>query len=216
MQTKLLPLPGQTGFGLLSTLGLALLGLPARAGAGANAPACVPAPRRGAPAERDAAQQAGTHRATEVGPQDVNQVLRRMVRIARTLVPPGVRIAERYATPEQHATDMPEFHQVVLHLILDAAQALHGCGTIDVASRCTGGELFITISDSRACVPPGWGLMSPLLGAGRGDHAECSHLGLLMAGDYADEHGGRVLATRRPQGGHTVTIVLALTSPVLS
>ena len=41
MQTKLLPLPGQTGFGLLSTLGLALLGLPARAGAGATPAAAL-------------------------------------------------------------------------------------------------------------------------------------------------------------------------------
>lgn len=212
MQTKLLPIPGQTGFGVLSSIGLALLGFPVHAGPRARA--C--APRQGTPEARNAAPQADTPPVDEGTSRDVNQLLRRMVRIARTLVPPGVRIAERYATPEQPAADMPEFHQVVLHLILDAAQALHGCGTIDVASRCADGEIFITISDSRACAPSGWGLMSPLLGAGREDHGECSHLGLLMADDYADEHGGRVLATRRPQGGHSVTVVLPLALPVLS
>ncbi len=151
-------------------------------------------------------------------PCDINQVLRRMVRIARTLVPPGVRIAERYTCLEQTGADLPEFHQVVLHLILDAAQALNGCGTIDVVSSSLGNEIQVSITDTRASVPCGWGLMAPLLGAGDKQHAECTGLGLLMAGDFAEEHGGRVRTTRPAKGGNTVTITFALppASPALT
>ena len=205
MYTKFLPHPSHSGFGVLSSLGLALLRFPVRS---------VPSAQAQAPAlgdtVRDAARQLSAQPHAPVALCDVNQVLRRMVRIARTLVPAGVRIAERYAPMEQPGAELPEFHQVVLHLILDAAQAVHGCGTIDVASRCVDGEICISISDTRASSPSGWGLMAPLLGAGSSDHAECTSLGLLMAGDFAEEHGGRVSTTRLADGGNAVTLVFPL------
>jgi len=215
MYTKLLPHPGQSGFGMLSSLGLALLRLPVRSVPGALSAGHAQEPLKGSHTVRDAARQIGTQPRRQGAECDINQVLHRMVRIARTLVPPGVRIAQRYATLEHAGADMPEFHQVVLHLILDAAQALNGCGTIDVASRCVDGEVIISITDTRASAPSGWGLMSPLRGAGQRDHAECTSLGLLMAGDFAEEHGGRVCSVRLPQGGNAVTIVLPLAMPAL-
>jgi signal transduction histidine kinase len=211
MHTKFLPHPSNSGFGVLSSLGLALLRLPVRSVPSAQARA----PLVGRHTVSAAVRQRGAPHAP-VALCDINQVLRRMVRIARTLVPAGVRIAERYAALEQPGTELPEFHQVVLHLILDAAQAVQGCGTIDVASSCMDGEICISISDTRASVPSGWGLMSPLLGAGARDHAECTSLGLLMAGDFAEEHGGRVITTRAADGGNTVTLVFPLAVQALA
>ncbi|MGE0331734.1 MAG: ATP-binding protein [Ramlibacter sp.] len=165
---------------------------------------------------RDAARQLSAQPHEPTAPCDINQVLRRMVRIARTLVPPGVRIAERYAPFEHAGADLPEFHQVVLHLILDAAQALGGCGTIDVASRRVDGDVQVSISDTRAFAPSGWGLMAPLLGAGGRGHEESESLGLLMAGDFAEEHGGHVSCARSPSGGNCVTITFPLASQALA
>ncbi len=207
MHTKFLPHPGHIGSGVMSSLGFALLRLPVR-----SVPS-APAPVVGRHTVRDAARQlSGKRPPAPPFPCDINQVLGRMVRIARTLVPAGVRIAERYTAVEQPGVELPEFHQVVLHLILDAAQALRGCGTIDVASRCVDGEVCISISDTRASPAPGWGLM----GAGGSRHAECTSLGLLMAKDFTEEHGGRVSSTRLASGGNVVTIVFALQSRAIS
>eukprot|EP01031_Cornospumella_fuschlensis_P006911 gene6911-8592_t len=138
MYTKLLAHPSHSGSGVLSSLGFALLRFPVRSVPGAQG--VTPTPANGRHTVRDAALQLSEQPHAPAAVCDVNQVLRRMVRIARTLVPPGVRIAERYAALEQPGAELPEFHQVVLHLILDAAQAVNGCGTIDVASRCVDGE----------------------------------------------------------------------------
>ena len=214
MYTKFLAHPHHSGFGVLSSLGLALLRFPVRSVPSAQVVA--PAPADGRHTVRDAALQLSAQPHASAAVCDINQVLRRMVRIARTLVPSGVRIAERYAVLEQPGTELPEFHQVVLHLILDAAQALNGCGTIDVASRCVEGEICISISDTRASRPSGWGLMAPLLGAGEGDDAECQSLGLLMAGDFAEEYGGRVISKRLANGGNVVTIAFPLAMQALA
>jgi signal transduction histidine kinase len=214
MYTKFLAHPGHSGPGVLASLGLALLRFPVRSVP--SAPVVAPAPANGRDTVRDAALQPSAQPHAPVDACEINQVLRRMVRIARTLVPAGVRIAERYATLEQPGAELPEFHQVVLHLILDAAQALQGCGTIDVASRCVDGDIFISISDTRASRPSGWGLMAPLLGAGAEDQAECQSLGLLMAGDFADEHGGGVSSKRLPGGGNVVTIAFPLVIQALA
>lgn len=211
MYTKFIPHPGASGFGVLSSLGLALLRQPMRVAARTR----VAAPAQGRHSVRGAAVQLSTQPHESGETCDINQVLRRMVRIARTLVPPGVRIAERYTPLEQPCGELPEFHQVVLHLILDAAQALQGCGTIDVASRWLDGQIQVSISDTRASAPAGWGLMAPLIGTG-GAHAECESLGLLMAGDFAEEHGGRVSTTRLAGGGNAVTITFALASQALA
>ena len=206
MYTKFLPHPSHSGFGVLSSLGLALLRFPVRGVPGAQAPA----PALGRHTVRGAARQLSAQPHAPAALCDINLVLGRMVRIARTLVPAGVRIAERYAPIEQPGAELPEFHQVVLHLILDAAQAVHGCGTIDVTSRCVDGEICISISDTRASPQSGWVLMTPLLGGGRSDHDECTSLGLLMAGDFAEEHGGRVSTTRLADGGNSVTLVFPM------
>lgn len=221
MHTKFFPQPSHSGTGVLSLLGLALFRLPVRGAASAQASQSA----QGRHSVRDAARQlsawqeherhAGARTGQDAALCDINQVLRRMVRIARTLVPAGVRIAERYATLEQTGEELPEFHQVVLHLILDAAQAVGGCGTIDVASRCVAGEVCISISDSRASKPASWGLMAPLMGTPAKRHEECSSLGLLMAGDFADEHGGRVSTARTADGGNVVTMVFPLTQHAL-
>lgn len=208
MYTKFLAHPSHSGSGVLSSLGFALLRFPVRSVPSAQVAA--PAPANGRHSVRDAALQLSAQSRTPAAVCEVNQVLRRMVRIARTLVPPGVRIAERYAALDQPGAELPEFHQVVLHLILDAAQALNGCGTIDVASRCVNGEICISISDTRASRPSGWGLMAPLLGTGDEGHAECQSLGLLMAGDFAEEHGGHVISKKLADGGNVVTIAFPL------
>lgn len=208
MYTKFLAHPSHSGSGVLSSLGLALLRFPVRSVPSAQVVA--PAPANGRHTVEDAALQLSGQSRAPAAVCEINQVLRRMVRIARTLVPAGVRIAERYATLERPGAVLPEFHQVVLHLILDAAQALKGCGTIDVASRCVDGEICISISDTRANRATGWGLMTPLLGAVDDEHAESQSLGLLMAGDFAEEHGGRVSSKRLPGGGNVVTIAFPL------
>ncbi len=214
MYTKLLAHPSHSGSGVLSSLGFALLRFPVRSVPGAQG--VTPTPANGRHTVRDAALQLSEQPHAPAAVCDVNQVLRRMVRIARTLVPPGVRIAERYAALEQPGAELPEFHQVVLHLILDAAQAVNGCGTIDVASRCVDGEVCISITDTRASRPSGWGLMAPLLGAGAGEDTECQSLGLLMAGDFAEEHGGRAVSKRLANGGNVVTIVFPLALQALA
>jgi len=212
MHIKFFAPSGHTGLGVLTFLGLALLRSPAR-----TAPGAQPVqPALGRHTVRDAARQLHAARARACQRDarasqdavlcDINQVLRRMVRIARTLVPSGVRIAERYAALEQPGAELPEFHQVVLHLILDAAQAVGGCGTIDVSSRGVDGEICVCISDSRTGAPARRSLMAPLLGT-PGDHEECSSLGLLMARDFTQEHGGYVRTSQAANGGHVVTMV---------
>lgn len=154
------------------------------------------------------------HDAVPSTPCDVQLTLHRMVRIARTLVAPGVRITERRADVVSPQPGLDNLHQVVLHLILDAAQALRGHGDIDVALRCVDGMAVVTVSDTRASLSPARLLMAPLFGAAAASHEECSRLGLLMARDFTDEHGGTASTTRTAGGGHAVTLSWPLAQPI--
>lgn len=139
-----------------------------------------------------------------------------MVRIARTLVAPGVRISERYGEPAAAHAAQEGLHQAVLHLILDAAQAVRGCGDVDVAAQRVDGKLVISVRDSRASLSPARALLQPIFGPSSDLQDESSSLGLLMARDFADEHGGAVTSRRCADGAHVVSIALPLKQRALA
>ncbi len=208
MQIKLAQF-GQTGLAIHALMETAMLFVP---GLGTSLDSRQPASHRLPPVRPPMRPTGPSGRlpAAEAQPSDVNQSLHRMVRIARTLVAPGVRIAERYGEPVAPHMAQEGLHQAVLHLILDAAQAVRGCGDVDVSARRADGMLVISVRDSRTSLSAARALLQPIFGSSSDLHDECASLGLLMARDFADEHGGSVTNRRCADGAHVVSIRLPL------
>ncbi len=96
--------------------------------------------------------------------------------------------------------DRDQMFRVVLNLVKNACEALHGTGAIVVSAACEPGALAIDIADNG----PGMSaavkakLFQPFVSAG---HPGGSGLGLAIARDLARGHGGEVaLLATGPQG----------------
>lgn len=100
--------------------------------------------------------------------------------------------------------------QVFLNLLLNAAQAITGCGEIRVATREKKGSIFIIISDSGSGIPPEYlgRIFDPFfttkeVGQGTG-------LGLSIVHDIVGQHGGEITVASEPGQGTTFRIRLPI------
>ena len=116
----------------------------------------------------------------------------------------GIVVTEDLAAPARVDADPDRLKQLVLNLLLNAADAMPSGGTITIVTRCADGgdgsaRIELTIADE------GTGL-SPLAQARAFEpffttKPEGAGLGLALCGRTAEEHGGGMRPQNPPDGG---------------
>lgn len=101
-----------------------------------------------------------------------------------------------------------QLNQVFMNLILNAAQAIQGPGTITLRTRAGDGEVFIEVQDTGSGIPPehlerifepGFSTKGARMGMG---------LGLLITRQIVERHGGRLAVQSEVGEGTTFTLSL--------
>lgn len=100
--------------------------------------------------------------------------------------------------------------QLLINLLINAADATNGRGTIEVRVRKEGGDAVLEVHDDGPGVPPE--LEPQLFGAFKTTKAHGTGLGLMSVKECAARHRGSVSYQRSPLGGACFTVRLPLTA----
>jgi len=95
------------------------------------------------------------------------------------------------------------------NLLRNAAEAMNGCGAIDVAVARDGDGLVVTIADHGPGVPDE--LRQHVFEPYFTTKQDGTGLGLALVRQTIEAHNGTITATDTPGGGATFSIVLAAT-----
>lgn len=144
---------------------------------------------------------------------DLAQALRTVIYIARSAIPPRIRIVEELGTLPAVACNPSQLNQVFLNLITNAAQAIPDGGEIRIAGRCDGTLIRLEFADTGTGIPAealphifdSFFTTKPR-GVGTG-------LGLAIARDIVSSHGGTIAVADTGPAGTTFAITLPLTPP---
>jgi two-component system, NtrC family, sensor histidine kinase HydH len=152
-------------------------------------------------------------------PHLVSVDLNQMVRETLDLLTPRLRQAnirrmEIYASELQPiAADSDQLRQVVMNLILNAAEAMPAGGTLTVETRCrpaeTGsgpGWIQLLVRDTGEGIPAE--LLDTLFDPFVSGREEGLGLGLAISHQIVEQHGGWIDAQNAPEGGATLTVSL--------
>ncbi len=106
--------------------------------------------------------------------------------------------------------DADRIRQVLVNLLLNAAQALQGKGTIWLQLEQQGEMLLIEIHDDGPGIVPDQfeQIFEPFYSTK--DHSEGTGLGLSICRKLVEEHGGDIVAGKSPHGGALMRIHLSL------
>lgn len=107
-----------------------------------------------------------------------------------------------------------QIQQVFFNLFLNAAQAMKGVGTIDVATSIgTGSMLTVTVADSGPGVAPEHldDIFKPFFTT---KSAGGIGLGLAIGNEIVHEHGGSIVAANKSEGGALFRVTLPLAPEV--
>lgn len=141
-------------------------------------------------------------------PVDVNQVIRRTLLLLDHQLKPRITVSfSEGEVPAVHGRPGP-LGQVFLNILLNAAQAIEGGGTIGIATRTLGGGVEIRIADDGPGLPAGCAdrLFAP--GFTTKDARGGSGLGLAITRMIVEDHGGSVTAGNGPSGGAEFVVFL--------
>jgi len=122
-----------------------------------------------------------------------NELVERALRVAEPHVRRRARVERAYEDVPPVVGSRRELEQVLLNLIINAAQAIAGKGTVRVATSRCGDEVEIIVSDTGCGIPPEAmeRIFDPFfttkpVGEGTG-------LGLSISHEIVRRHGGRIL-----------------------
>ncbi|MCP4490282.1 MAG: HAMP domain-containing histidine kinase [Gammaproteobacteria bacterium] len=139
---------------------------------------------------------------------DVNQGLKNVVYIARSVIPTGINILEDFGNLPKTTCNPSQLNQVFFNLVNNASQSMDGSGTIRVQSRLAGQNIEIRVTDDGAGIEPDvlpnifeMYYTTKAVGEGTG-------MGLGIALAIANEHGGDIDVESSVGVGTTVTVTL--------
>jgi signal transduction histidine kinase len=124
-------------------------------------------------------------------------------------------VRKHYETPTPRVKGHPnQLTQVLLNLVVNAAQAIPGRGHVDLGLAREGDRALVVIRDSgRGIAPENLDKMfTPFFttkSAGEG-----TGLGLYVSKGIVEAHGGTIRAENHPEGGAVFTVELPLPEPV--
>jgi signal transduction histidine kinase len=150
----------------------------------------------------------GRPRPATLGPVDVSQVVETCVRLVRA-GPELSHVQVDFALePGLLArADAGPLSQIVINLMLNAAQAMRGEGQVRVSTRSEGGEARLTVEDTGPGIPlevmPR--LFEPFFTTKEG---KGTGLGLAVSLHLTQSMGGRLTAENVPSGGARFTVHL--------
>ncbi|MGE5491312.1 MAG: sensor histidine kinase [Actinomycetota bacterium] len=141
---------------------------------------------------------------------DLNATLHTVAYIARSAIPPRIRIVEDFSPLPPLECNASQLNQVFLNLITNGAEAIDGEGQVTVKSYQADGQVCIDVADDGAGIPDdvlphifdSYFSTKPK-GVGTG-------LGLAIARDIVRSHGGDIRVSTRPGSGTVFTIALPL------
>jgi signal transduction histidine kinase len=144
---------------------------------------------------------AGTH-AVEMA--DVNDLLDQTLRVARLQIQKGVRIDKRLGDLPLIPCEPQRIKQVLMNLILNAAQAIESNGNICLITQHIDGEVVVRIEDDGCGIPEECidRIFDPFfttkpVGVGTG-------LGLAIAFGIIEQHGGEIEVRSRLDEGTSI------------
>ena len=141
---------------------------------------------------------------------DVNEGLKSVVYLARSVIPNAIEMIEAYGPLPQIVCTPSQLNQIFLNLIINASQAIEGEGRITVSTRREGAFVRIDVADTGTGIPPEIAerIFEPYFttkpeGVGTG-------LGLNIARDIARAHGGDITVDSQPGHGAMFTVLLPI------
>src|SRR5438874_127336 len=139
---------------------------------------------------------------------DVNDVVRDLLEFVRPeLVAAGVHVEQRLS-PElpRVLADVAQLRQLLLNLVRNAREAMPGGGSLRVSTRGGEGSVEIEVRDSGPGIDPArlQRIFDPFFTT----KERGTGLGLAMAQEIAQEHGGQLTCDSTPGSGTTFTLRL--------
>lgn len=144
---------------------------------------------------------------------DVHEGLRAAVTLLRHELGNRIRVLEEFAELPRIQCYPQQLNQVFTNLLLNAIHAISGEGTIVLRTERSAGTIAISVEDSGTGIAPdhlasifepGFTTKGSRVGMG---------LGLPIARQSVDLHGGRIDVRSEPGRGTTFTVLLPLTLP---
>ncbi len=144
---------------------------------------------------------------------DINKGLDSTLNIAKHMFKEGIQIVRNYGVLPQIQCAPSQINQVFLNVVTNAVQAMNGKGTLKLNTRASGGQVAISFEDT------GCGMTPEVLArvyepffttkpAGKG-----TGLGMSIAQQIVQEHGGRIQATSQAGKGTQFVITLPVQQP---
>jgi two-component system NtrC family sensor kinase len=150
----------------------------------------------------------GRPRPTALAPVDVSQVAETCVRLVRAGPElSGVKVDFALEPGLLARADAGPLSQIVINLLLNAAQAMGGTGSVVVSARRVDGEVRLTVEDTGPGIPPEVmpRLFEPFFTTKEG---KGTGLGLAVSLHLAQSMGGRLTAENVSGGGARFTLHL--------
>jgi PAS domain S-box-containing protein len=127
----------------------------------------------------------------------------------------GIKVKKNYGDIPQIACFPGRLNQVFLNLLVNAKQAMKGCGEIEISTTYSDGKVYVAISDNGVGIPPenlkrifDPGFTTKGVGVGTG-------LGLSICYQIIQDHHGEIQVTSEVGKGSTFTVILPTNLPAL-
>jgi two-component system, NtrC family, sensor kinase len=143
---------------------------------------------------------------------DLNRTLSAVVCVARSVVSTKVRVAEAFQDVPLIDCNVSQLNQAFLNLIINAAQAIRGAGTVTVATSVEQGEVCVEVVDTGCGIPDR--ILPHIFDAyfTTKPADEGTGLGLAITKDVVDQHGGRIEVDTQEGVGTRFRVFLPLSA----